>query len=73
MTKTLYKDPVCGKKVNRQKVHMALDYEGYTYFLCCPRCQREFEEDPSTYAREELGQKVSARRRPRDGNQRRRR
>jgi len=72
MRNTLYKDPVCGKRVNRQKAHIALDYEGYTYFLCCPLCQRTFEEDPSKYAREKLGRRISARKRQRNGNQRRR-
>ncbi|MFQ6116745.1 MAG: YHS domain-containing protein [Candidatus Bipolaricaulia bacterium] len=64
MKKTIFKDPVCGKRVNRQKAHIAVDYEGYTYYLCCPRCQQEFESDPAKYASRELGHKI-----PKEGHQ----
>jgi len=60
---TLYRDPVCGKRVNRQKAHIAVEYEGYVYCLCCPRCQQEFEGDPAKYAKKELGHKVRKRER----------
>lgn len=46
MRQTIYRDPVCGKRLNRNKAHIAIDYEGWAYFLCCPRCQREFEANP---------------------------
>lgn len=58
MKQTIYKDPVCGRKLNRQKAHIAIDHDGITYYLCCPRCQREFEADPQRYARPECGQKT---------------
>ena len=45
------RDPVCGKKINRNKVHATLNYEGYAVYLCCPRCQAEFESDPKKYLR----------------------
>lgn len=46
-----YYDPVCGKKVNRQKVQAAVKHEGETYYLCCPVCQSLFERDPGFYIR----------------------
>lgn len=43
------RDPVCGKKINRNKAHATLKYEGYTVYLCCPLCQAEFESNPKKY------------------------
>ena len=54
----MFKDPVCGKRTNRGKAHAVIEIEGYRYFLCCPRCQTEFEHNLPLYARPELGQKV---------------
>jgi len=54
----MFKDPVCGKRLNRGKAHAVIEYEGVAYFLCCPRCQAEFERAPKTYAKPELGEKV---------------
>lgn len=45
------RDPVCGKLLNRNKSHIAIDYKKKTYLLCCPLCQAEFEKDPSQYER----------------------
>jgi len=46
-----HKDPVCGKRVNRNKAHIVIEHEGKEYLLCCPLCQAEFERDPGRYAR----------------------
>ena len=46
----LYFDPVCGKRINRNKAHIEVEYEGNHYLLCCPKCQAEFERDPRKYA-----------------------
>ena len=43
------KDPVCGKRLNRNKAHIVLRHKGEDYLLCCPVCQREFEKDPERY------------------------
>ncbi|MFQ5798645.1 MAG: YHS domain-containing protein [Bacteroidota bacterium] len=43
------RDPVCGKRVNRNKAHISISYKGNEYRLCCPRCQSEFERDPEKY------------------------
>ena len=45
-------DPVCGPRINRNKAHIAIEYEGRTYLLCCPLCQSEFEKDPQKYIRQ---------------------
>lgn len=42
-------DPVCGQRVNRNKAHIVIMYEGREYLLCCPKCQSEFEKAPETY------------------------
>jgi YHS domain-containing protein len=54
-------DPVCGKRVKRQRAHVAIDYRGMTYYLCCPRCQADFERAPEKFARTELGEKTKPR------------
>lgn len=45
------RDPVCGKKMNRNKAYITIKYNGVNYYLCCPLCQSEFEKNPEKYAR----------------------
>ncbi len=45
----MIKDPVCGKRINRNKAHITIEYEKEKYYLCCPLCQSEFEKDPRKY------------------------
>jgi YHS domain-containing protein len=45
------RDPVCGKRLNRNKAHITIEYRGQAYLLCCPMCQSEFEKQPDKYAR----------------------
>ncbi len=45
----IYRDPVCGKKINRNKAHIRFRYEGKEYYLCCPLCQATFEKNPREY------------------------
>jgi len=47
--KPVMRDPVCGQRVNRNKTHIMLKYEGHEYPLCCPKCQSEFEKTPEKY------------------------
>jgi len=42
-------DPVCGKRINRNKAHICIEYQGQEYLLCCPVCQAEFEKAPEKY------------------------
>ncbi|MBK8871785.1 MAG: YHS domain-containing protein [Elusimicrobia bacterium] len=46
-----YFDPVCGKKIHRQKAQVVVKHGEGTYYLCCPVCQRLFEQDPEKYIR----------------------
>ncbi len=45
------RDPVCGKRINRNKAHIVLEHKRQSYALCCPVCQAEFERDPEKYLR----------------------
>lgn len=42
-------DPVCGMLVNERSAAGHVSYEGTQYYFCCPRCQKQFEENPSYY------------------------
>ncbi|MFQ6065942.1 MAG: YHS domain-containing protein [bacterium] len=44
-----YYDPVCGRKINRNKAYARVKYQDEIYYLCCPKCQSEFEKDPKKY------------------------
>jgi len=43
------RDPVCGRRINRNKAHVTVYYRGEPYHLCCPLCQAMFEREPSRY------------------------
>ncbi len=49
-------DPVCGKRVKRERAHIAIDYQHITYYLCCPHCQADFERSPEKFVRPEWGE-----------------
>ncbi len=51
-THPILRDPVCGKRMNRNKAHIRLEYNGKEVLLCCPRCQAEFERNPRMYVPE---------------------
>ena len=53
-------DPVCRKRIKRQRAHIAIDYRGVTYYLCCPHCQADFERAPEKFARPEVGEKTKS-------------
>ncbi len=42
-------DPVCGMTVDPATSEHRFEYEGTTYFFCCPHCKAKFEEDPEKY------------------------
>jgi len=50
---TLFIDPVCGKRLNKTKAHIVINYNKTDYFLCCPKCQAEFEENTKKYLGQE--------------------
>jgi len=49
----MHRDPVCGRRMNPNRAHAKIMYEGVMYLLCCPRCQSEFESAPARYAAED--------------------
>ncbi|MBI4790360.1 MAG: YHS domain-containing protein [Chloroflexi bacterium] len=51
-------DPVCGKRIKRQRAHIAIDFRGVTYYMCCPLCQTEFEGAPAKFARAQLSERT---------------
>jgi YHS domain-containing protein len=56
----MLKDPVCGQRIRRDRAYAQIAHKRVTYYLCCPRCQAEFEAAPEQYARPEFGEKASA-------------
>ncbi len=46
-------DPVCGKRMNRNKAYATVEEHGELFYLCCPQCQLMFESDPDEYIRAE--------------------
>lgn len=48
----MHRDPVCGRKMNRNKAYARVEYKGKQYLLCCPVCQSEFERNPDKYLKQ---------------------
>jgi xanthine dehydrogenase accessory factor len=44
-------DPVCGMTVDISRGGLPFEYEGTTYYFCCPGCRRTFENDPAACTR----------------------
>lgn len=42
------KCPICGMDVTNSTITST--YKGKIYKLCCPECQKKFEEKPKQYA-----------------------
>lgn len=45
----MHHDPVCGRKMNRNKAYAVVLHKDEQYLLCCPLCQSEFEKNPDKY------------------------
>lgn len=45
----LAKDPVCGMEVEVAAARHTYEYEGQTYYFCCPHCRAAFVKDPGAY------------------------
>jgi len=43
-------DPVCGMNVEEKSAAANAVYSGTTYYFCSPKCQHEFEANPTKYA-----------------------
>lgn len=48
-TNNTLRDPVCGKKINPNKAYAKVKIDKEIYYLCCPICQCEFENDPKKF------------------------
>jgi xanthine dehydrogenase accessory factor len=44
-------DPVCGMEVTADESSRPFEYEGETYYFCCPGCRASFAADPDAYLR----------------------
>lgn len=44
-------DPVCGMTVTADESGRPYEYEGETYYFCCPGCRHSFSTDPASYLR----------------------
>jgi len=42
-------DPVCGKLLDPHEAHAVVEWNGQPVYLCCPLCQRSFEQEPQRY------------------------
>ena len=42
-------DPVCGMEVEIANARHHSDFEGRTFYFCCPACKRSFERNPQEY------------------------
>ncbi|MBZ5629908.1 MAG: heavy metal translocating P-type ATPase [Acidobacteriia bacterium] len=48
-TSALAKDPVCGMNVDPARAKATAEYQGNTYYFCCPGCARKFTAEPQKY------------------------
>lgn len=46
-------DLVCGMTVPADQTSRPFEYEGETYYFCCPGCRVAFEKDPASYIPQE--------------------
>ena len=54
----MLKDPVCGKRIHRERAHARIIHDRVAYYLCYPLCQAAFQEAPERYARPAYGEKT---------------
>jgi xanthine dehydrogenase accessory factor len=45
-------DLVCGMTVPADETSRPYEYEGTTYYFCCPGCRTAFVKDPESYIAE---------------------
>jgi YHS domain-containing protein len=52
-------DPVCGRKINKNKANVVIHYKGEQYYLCSPECQENFKNSPEKYTQSRKGDKTN--------------
>lgn len=50
------KDLVCGMDVDERTAKYKTVFQGKTYFFCCPKCKKSFEEEPELYLSGEISE-----------------
>jgi Cu+-exporting ATPase len=48
------RDPVCGMEIEENDAAGKSDYDGKTYYFCCPSCKRIFDKEPAKYVKNVL-------------------
>lgn len=43
-------DPVCGKRVELDRIAGQEEHEGWAYFFCSPACHQQFSANPRRFA-----------------------
>jgi len=43
------KDLVCGMEVDEKTATATSEYNGQTYYFCCPGCKTAFDKEPEKY------------------------
>jgi YHS domain-containing protein len=43
------KDLVCGMDVDEKTAEHKSEFEGTTYYFCCPGCKSKFDKEPAKY------------------------
>jgi P-type Cu+ transporter len=46
-------DPVCGMDVQPEQAAGQSEYQGHTFYFCCPVCKERFDKEPQRYAQPE--------------------
>ena len=44
-------DPVCKMQVEESKAAGKSEYNGKTYYFCCPGCKAQFDRNPQDYVK----------------------
>ena len=47
--KVYHYDPVCRKKINKNKASYIYNFKNEQFLICCPVCQSEFESNRKKY------------------------
>jgi len=46
--------PVSGKEVKKSEAAGSHEYNGKTYYFCCPNCKEKFVKDPAKYVKKTI-------------------
>ncbi len=46
--------PVMNNKITKETAFATAEYNGKTYYLCCPYCKSEFAKNPAKYVKSQV-------------------